>query len=32
VGCGRCISACPVNIDVVQVLESLRRVEHVASR
>jgi sulfhydrogenase subunit beta (sulfur reductase) len=32
VGCGRCISACPVNIDVVQVLESLRRVEHAASR
>ena len=32
VGCGRCISACPVNIDVVQVIESLRRVEHVASR
>jgi sulfhydrogenase subunit beta (sulfur reductase) len=32
VGCGRCISACPVNIDVVQVIESLRRVEDVASR
>jgi sulfhydrogenase subunit beta (sulfur reductase) len=33
VGCGRCIEACPVGIDVVQVIESLRRVEEdVANR
>ena len=32
VGCGRCISACPVNIDVVQVIDRLRRVQDVASR
>jgi len=28
VGCGRCISACPVKIDIVEVLERLRGVEH----
>ena len=32
VGCGRCISACPVGIDVVQVIERLRRVQDVGSR
>jgi sulfhydrogenase subunit beta (sulfur reductase) len=32
VGCGRCVSACPVHIDVVQVIDRLRRVEDVASR
>jgi sulfhydrogenase subunit beta (sulfur reductase) len=31
VGCGRCISACPVYIDVVQVIDRLRRVQDVAS-
>lgn len=28
VGCGRCIVACPVGIDIVQVLERLRGVAH----
>jgi sulfhydrogenase subunit beta (sulfur reductase) len=28
VGCGRCIEACPVGIDIVEVLERLRGVEH----
>ena len=32
VGCGRCITACPVNIDVVQVIDRLRRVQDVVSR
>jgi sulfhydrogenase subunit beta (sulfur reductase) len=32
VGCGRCVSACPVNIDVVEVIDRLRRVEDVGSR
>jgi sulfhydrogenase subunit beta (sulfur reductase) len=32
VGCGRCITACPVDIDVVQVLDRLRRVQDVANR
>jgi len=27
VGCGRCITACPVHIDVVQVIDRLRRVQ-----
>jgi len=31
VGCGRCISACPVNIDVVQVIDRLREVHDVVS-
>jgi len=32
VGCGRCITACPVKIDVVQVIESLRGVEDAVGR
>jgi sulfhydrogenase subunit beta (sulfur reductase) len=28
VGCGRCIEACPVRIDIVEVLNRLRGVEH----
>ncbi len=32
VGCGRCLSACPVGIDMIEVVERLRRVEHAASR
>ena len=32
VGCGRCITACPVNIDVAQLIGRLRRVQDVASR
>jgi sulfhydrogenase subunit beta (sulfur reductase) len=32
VGCGRCTSACPVHIDVVDVIDRLRRVQDVASR
>jgi sulfhydrogenase subunit beta (sulfur reductase) len=32
VGCGRCIVACPVKIDVVEVLNQLRSVQNVASR
>jgi len=32
VGCGRCIAACPVGIDIVEVLKRLREVEHVAHR
>jgi sulfhydrogenase subunit beta (sulfur reductase) len=32
VGCGRCVSACPVGIDVVGVIDRLRRVQDVASR
>lgn len=28
VGCGRCITACPVGIDIVRVLEHLRGVVH----
>ena len=32
VGCGRCIVACPVHIDVVEVIDQLRRVQDVASR
>jgi sulfhydrogenase subunit beta (sulfur reductase) len=32
VGCGRCSTACPVNIDVVQVIERLRGVQDVACR
>ena len=31
VGCGRCIAACPVKIDIVQVLERLRGVLHAGS-
>ena len=29
VGCGRCITACPVNIDIVEVIDRLRGVENV---
>jgi sulfhydrogenase subunit beta (sulfur reductase) len=32
VGCGRCIVACPVDINVVQVIDRLRRVQDVAGR
>lgn len=32
VGCGRCIAACPVGIDVAQVIERLRSVQDVAHR
>jgi sulfhydrogenase subunit beta (sulfur reductase) len=32
VGCGRCISACPVKIDVVHVIDRLREVQDVARR
>lgn len=35
VGCGRCIEACPVNIDIVEVIDRLRgseRKEHVSDR
>ncbi|MFN7998288.1 MAG: 4Fe-4S dicluster domain-containing protein [Bryobacteraceae bacterium] len=28
VGCGRCIEACPVHIDIVNVIESVRGVKH----
>jgi sulfhydrogenase subunit beta (sulfur reductase) len=28
IGCGRCITACPVQIDIVQVIDKLRGVEH----
>jgi sulfhydrogenase subunit beta (sulfur reductase) len=30
VGCGRCITACPVHIDVAQVIERLRSVQYAA--
>ncbi|MCK4757315.1 MAG: 4Fe-4S dicluster domain-containing protein, partial [Thermoplasmata archaeon] len=26
VGCGRCISGCPVNIDIIEVLEEVKEV------
>lgn len=29
VGCGRCISACPVKIDIIKVLDTLREMQHV---
>jgi len=32
VGCGRCITACPVNIDVVEVIDRLREVQDAVSR
>lgn len=32
VGCGRCITACPVQIDIVEVLNQLRGVKYAASR
>jgi sulfhydrogenase subunit beta (sulfur reductase) len=32
IGCGRCITACPVKIDIIQVLNELRSVQHAASR
>jgi sulfhydrogenase subunit beta (sulfur reductase) len=32
VGCGRCIAACPVKIDIIEVIERLRGVEHAANR
>jgi sulfhydrogenase subunit beta (sulfur reductase) len=31
VGCGRCISACPVKIDIVEVINRLRGVEYAAT-
>jgi sulfhydrogenase subunit beta (sulfur reductase) len=31
VGCGRCMVACPVKIDIVDVLQRLRRVRHAAT-
>jgi sulfhydrogenase subunit beta (sulfur reductase) len=31
VGCGRCMEACPVKIDIVDVLHRLRRVAHAAT-
>ncbi len=31
VGCGRCVSACPAHIDMIEVVDRLRRVEDVAS-
>jgi sulfhydrogenase subunit beta (sulfur reductase) len=31
VGCGRCIAACPVKINIVEVLERLRGVDHAAN-
>jgi len=31
IGCGRCIEVCPVNIDIIEVLNLLRGGEHVAS-
>jgi sulfhydrogenase subunit beta (sulfur reductase) len=31
VGCGRCMVACPVKIDIVDVLQRLRRVRHAAA-
>ncbi|HER35005.1 MAG TPA: hydrogenase [Halothiobacillaceae bacterium] len=30
VGCGRCIEACPVNIDIIEVINRLRGSEHVS--
>lgn len=32
VGCGRCITACPVKIDIIEVINRLRGVEYAASR
>lgn len=32
VGCGRCITACPVKIDISEVINRLRGVEHAPSR
>lgn len=32
VGCGRCIEACPVQIDVVEVIDRLRRVQDAVNR
>ena len=31
VGCGRCITACPVKIDIIKVIDSLRGVQHASS-
>jgi sulfhydrogenase subunit beta (sulfur reductase) len=31
VGCGRCISACPVGIDIVQVINQLQGVQHASA-
>jgi sulfhydrogenase subunit beta (sulfur reductase) len=31
VGCGRCIEACPVKVDIVQVINNLRGSEHVSA-
>lgn len=31
IGCGRCIEACPVNIDIIEVLKMLRGTENAAS-
>ena len=31
VGCGRCIAACPVGIDITRVIEELRGVQNAAS-
>lgn len=31
VGCGRCITACPVKIDIIKVIDTLRGVQHAAS-